>query len=67
MSYISPIAFAVVENHARARKAHRACGVQPSGPDLSRWAARDVDVLVLLETERVKESNARIDAEIREQ
>jgi hypothetical protein len=64
MSLITPAAITIVEQHARARTAHQACGAQMYGPDLSRWPARTVDALVLIETERTKESNARIDCEI---
>jgi hypothetical protein len=67
VSLISPESIQVVEAHGRARIANQSCGAQMYGPDLSRWPARDVDALVLIETERTKEHNARIEAEISEE
>ena len=50
----------------RARHARNGGGAAMFGDDLSRWPAWAVDALVVVEQERIKEHNARLEAELAE-
>jgi hypothetical protein len=55
-----------VQIFSRAGHAQRASGAALFGPDLGRWPGWAVDTLVVLEIERIKEHNARMEAEAAE-
>jgi hypothetical protein len=54
----------LVQIFTRANGAHDASGAALYGADLSRWPARMVDAQVVINQERIRESNAQQAAEI---
>jgi hypothetical protein len=66
VSLISPQSAELIQVFSRARHAREGGGATLFGPDLSKWPAWAVDALVVIEQERIKEHNARIEAESEE-
>jgi hypothetical protein len=62
VSFITGETKADIDEWSTARKMKEIAGVQ-AGPDLSSWAARDVDVWRILAAEENKFESARADAE----
>ena len=67
MSLITPRAVELVQIFARSRHAKEGGGASLFGPDLSKWPAWAVDAQVVIEQERIKQENARMEAQTREQ
>lgn len=63
VSAITPLAFELVSLFSRANYAHESSGAALFGTDLSKWPVWAVDALVVIEQEKVRESNARFEAE----
>lgn len=66
VSLISPKSAELVQVFTRANHAREGGGAALFGPDLSKWPTWAVDALVVIEQERVKEHNARLEAEYAE-
>ncbi|MCC6591609.1 MAG: hypothetical protein IT168_33290 [Bryobacterales bacterium] len=59
VSLITPESKRLVEVFERADFAHQGSGAALYGTDLSRWPARAIDALVVIQQERNREHNAR--------
>jgi len=66
VSLITPRSIEIVHVFSRARRAHEASGAALFGPDLSRWPGWAADAAVVIEEERIREHNARVEAELAE-
>jgi hypothetical protein len=57
VSYITPQSLELLNWYGRARRAHEAFGTAPYGSNLSRWPAIAVDIVTLIEQERLRVEN----------
>lgn len=62
-SLITPESIATLEIVNRNRHVREASGCSIFGSDVSRWPAKFVDALELIEIERIRVDNARAEAE----
>jgi hypothetical protein len=63
VSLITPRTSEFINIWLRSTNVHESTGSSLYGPDLSEWPSRMVDVFEILETERRKVDNARMEAE----